>query len=144
MKNKKLAFDTLREAYETASPNDIVTPFVELGKDMRTLTMAALREDTGIPATWLEAVRHKALYYAQNQSMFISEYLENTGGSRMLSAREREILSDLYEGLSQSKIAAKRNLSVNTVKMIVKSLYGKLNVHKISDLVRISAERKLV
>jgi len=145
MKNKKLAFAALQKAYETAAPNDILMPFIELGKDMRTLTMAALREhDSGIPGAWLETVRNKATSYAKSHSMFISEYEKNNGGNKVFSAREHDILSDLYHGLSQSEIASKRNLSINTVKMNMKNIYEKLDVHKISDVIRIAAEQRLV
>jgi DNA-binding CsgD family transcriptional regulator len=50
----------------------------------------------------------------------------------------------LYHGFSQSEIARKQSLSVNTVKMVTKSIYEKLHVHKISDLIRIAAEQGLV
>ena len=63
---------------------------------------------------------------------------------KMFSDREHDILSDLYNGLTQSEIAGKRNLSINTVRMNMKIIYEKLDVHKISDLVRIVAEQQLV
>jgi len=149
MKNKSLAWKAFREAYETAAPNDILMPFIELGKDMRTLTATALREDdlgmsTGIPRSWLESVRNKATSYAKNQSKFITKYNLHNSNGKVLSAREHDILNDLYHGFSQSEIAGKRSLSINTVKMITKSLYDKLHVHKISDLIRIAAEQGLV
>jgi LuxR family maltose regulon positive regulatory protein len=147
MKNKAEAFAVLQTAYENASPNSITTPFIELGKDMRTLTMAALREEacTGIPRSWLESVKNKATSYAKNQSMFINEYkLSEAALNKALSAREQDVLSDLYHGFSQAEIARKNSLSVNTVKMVTKSIYEKLHVHKISDLIRVAAEQRLV
>jgi LuxR family maltose regulon positive regulatory protein len=147
MKNKAKAFTTLRQAYETAYPNDIITPFVELGKDMRTLTISALREGNfaGIPRVWLESVRNKASSYAKCQSIFVAEQkLNDTEVNKVLSSREQDVLSDLYHGFSQSEIARKHSLSINTVKMVTKSIYEKLHVHKISDLIRIAAEQRLV
>jgi LuxR family maltose regulon positive regulatory protein len=151
MKNRPAAWASLREAYETAAPNDILTPFIELGKDMRTLAIAALRKqpdgpapDIGIPRSWLESVRHKAASYAKNQSMFIAEHKDYTRGNTVLTAREHDVLKDLYHGFSQIEIADKQSLSVNTVKMVTKSIYEKLHVHKISDLIRIAAEQGLV
>jgi len=145
MKNKKAALNALCDAYAAAAPNDIMTPFIELGKDMRTLTMAALREEApALPRAWLETVRYKAASYARNQSMFIAEYTKNNGGGKALSPRERDVLCGLYNGLTQSEIAEKRKLSVNTIKMITKRLYEKLYVNKISDLIRIAAEQRLV
>jgi LuxR family maltose regulon positive regulatory protein len=151
MKNKTAAWAAFREAYETAAPNDIVMPFVELGKDMRTLAASALRKqaeasasDIGIPRPWLESIRHKATAYAKNQSKFITENKQHGSNTKVLSAREQDVLSDLYHGFSQSEIAGKRSLSINTVKMVTKSIYDKLHVHKISDLIRIASEKGLV
>jgi LuxR family maltose regulon positive regulatory protein len=147
MKDKPNAWLTLKQAYETASPNNIIMPFIELGKDMRTLTSAALREQsaTDIPNTWLESVKNKSTAYAKSQSMFITENkLSETAVNKLLSAREQDVLVDLYHGFSQSDIARKYNLSINTVKMVTKSIYEKLHVHKISDLIRVAAEQRLV
>jgi len=118
-------------------------PFIELGKDMRTVAMAALQApDCGVPRPWLEMIRVRASAYAKNQSLLISESKRNHGES--LTAREQEILTDLYNGLSRSEIAARRDLSVNTVRAAVKSIYEKLNAHKISDVIRIAVEQGLV
>jgi LuxR family maltose regulon positive regulatory protein len=151
MKNKAQAWAAFKEAYETAAPNGIVMPFIELGKDMRTLASSALREQhtdasiENIPREWLESIGRSATSYAKNQSMLITlNQQTNSNNTKALSAREHDILSDLYHGFSQSEIADKRSLSVNTVKMVTKSIYDKLHVHKISDLVRIVAEQNLV
>ena len=151
MKNKPAAWSALKDAYKTAAPNDILMPFIELGKDMRTLTAAALREQRSdstsiidIPRSWLESVKHKATSYAKNHSMFFTKDKLINKNTKALSSREHDVLSDLYHGFSQSEIANKRNLSINTVKMVIKNIYDKLNVHKISDLIRIAAEQNLV
>jgi len=145
MKNKKQAFDVLKEAYKTATPNEIITPFVELGKDMRTLARTALNENyTGIPQKWLERIKNKASSYARNQSTFINEYEKTVSHNKLLSNREQDVLDGLYHGLTQPEIATELNVSVNTVKMVTKSLYEKLFVHKISDLIRTAVEKQLV
>jgi LuxR family maltose regulon positive regulatory protein len=147
MKNKSESFKALQDAYRIASPNQITTPFIELGKDMRTLTMAVIREEScpEIPRPWLESIKNKSTSYAKNQSMFINEHkLSEAALNKALSAREQDVLSDLYHGFSQAEIARKHSLSVNTVKMVTKSIYEKLHVHKISDLIRVAAEQRLV
>jgi LuxR family maltose regulon positive regulatory protein len=146
MKNKLGAWISFKEAFTTAMPNNIIMPFIELGKDMRTLVSTFLREqpDLGIPRTWLESLKHKATSYAKNQSTFITENKTGNSNNKILSARENDVLNDLYHGFSQAEIASKRSLSVNTIKMVTKSIYDKLHVHKISDLVRIAAEQGLV
>jgi len=147
MKNKDEAWKVFKEAYDTAYPNNIIMPFIELGKDMRTLTISALCEkDSGIPNEWLEKIRHESLYYARNQSMFITsiESEKNNNTNATFSPREYEILSDLYNGLSQKEIAAKRKIALNTVKMNMKRIYSKLDVHRVTDLIRVVAEQHLV
>ena len=147
MQDKTAAFAALEEAYETASPNNIMMPFIELGKDMRTLTSAALRNlNSGIPKLWLEAVNRKSSLYAKHQSMLISNY-EKTNGIKSeakLSPRETEVLQDLYRGLSRLEIAAKQNLSINTINLNINKIYKKLNAHSVADVIRISAEQNLI
>ncbi|MCL2500307.1 MAG: LuxR C-terminal-related transcriptional regulator [Defluviitaleaceae bacterium] len=147
MKLKNKAWDSFKEAYETAAPNDIQMPFIELGKDMRSFIIAILREHpggttqaAGIPRTWLESIKHKATEYAKSQSLFINKHKKNDNNVKELTPREKEVLTYLYNGFSQPEIAGKLELSVNTVKTITRILYDKLHVHKISDLVRIAAE----
>jgi len=147
MKDKKVAFKALRDAYKTASPNSIIMPFIELGKDMRTLTMAALSEpDCGIPQEWLETVKRKSALYAKYQSTVISDYeRENDiSGMKALSFRETEILHDLCKGLSRPEIAEKQEISLSTVKMNVNHIYEKLKANSIVDVIRIATEQKLV
>ena len=145
MKGKDKALDTLLDAYNEASPNDILMPFIELGKDMRTLSMAALRKpDCGIPCSWLETVRRKSSSYSKYQSLIISEHRETNGmkSESDLSNREKEIAHDLYQGLSRSEIASRKNLTISTVNNVINSVYKKLNAHSIADVVRIFSEQK--
>ena len=145
MKEKKRAFMALREAYKQASPNDIVMPFIELGKDMRTLIDAALRASAcDIPRPWLEGVKRKASSYAKRQAFLISSYNEaNSAGEIPLSSRENEILCALYNGMSRSEIARNLNISMNRVNTVINNIYYKLGANSIVDAVRIAAERKL-
>jgi DNA-binding NarL/FixJ family response regulator len=114
---------------------------------MRTLTNSALRDksEINVPRQWLESIKYKAASYAKNQSIFVTEHkLCEIDINSTLTVREHDILRDLYHGFSQSEIARKHSLSLNSVKMATKSIYEKLNVHKISDLVRVAAEHSLV
>ena len=140
------AFEALRGAYEAASPNEIIMPFIELGKDMRTLTLAAMRgAGCGVPEEWLELINKKAHLYAKYQAIIISDAANGAGGEDIaLSPREAAILHDLYAGLSRTDIATKQELSVNTVNMNIRHIYTKLHAKNIADIIRIAAERKLV
>ncbi|MCL2825793.1 MAG: LuxR C-terminal-related transcriptional regulator [Eggerthellaceae bacterium] len=141
------AFAALKEAYEAASPNDIVMPFIEMGKDMRTLTLAALHDPScKIPQPWLKSINLKASLYARHQTLFISEYRKandiNEGVG--LTHRETEVLHDLNKGFSRSEIAANQGLSINTVRLVINNIYEKLKARNIADLIRIAHEQKLI
>ena len=146
MKDTQKAFAALREAYDTALPNDLLMPFIELGKDMRTLAAAALKESDGIPAGWLENLNRKSASYAKYQGHVATEYRRINGiiHTAPLSARETEVLRDLSYGLSRAEIAASRSLSVNTVKMVIDNIHSKLGVDNIASLIRVAVERKLI
>jgi LuxR family maltose regulon positive regulatory protein len=147
MKDKNKALAVLLEAYETASPNDIIMPFIELGKDMRTLTASALKEpDNSIPVSWLENINRKAASYAKRQAHAITKYkqVNRIVDSIAISPRETDILYDLSQGLSRTEIAANRDLSVNTVKMVINNIYSKLGAENLADLIRIAVEKKMV
>jgi LuxR family maltose regulon positive regulatory protein len=147
MKDGAGAVAALREAYEAMSPNNILMPFIELGKDMRSLTAAAMRDkDCRIPGEWLKTVNNKAYVYAQRQASVIADHKKeyDTEDEAVLSLRETEVLRDLYNGFTKSEIAAKQGLSINTVKMVAKKIYEKLDAHNMVDIIRIAAERNIV
>ena len=147
MRDRTRAMAALRNAYEASSAFGILMPFIELGKDMRTLAAAAMQKpDCGIPRQWLATVNKRASLYAKYQSMMISAYEEKNGISSWmaLSARETEVLRDLYAGLSRTDIAVKQGLSVNTVNTNVNSIYAKLHANNVADIIRVAIERKLL
>lgn len=147
MKDRSGAFRALQEASEMASPNDIVMPFFELGKDMRTLTLAALRDKSQeFSKTWLQTINRKSNYYATYQAAIIAEYKKKNGinYSKPLSPREVEVLHDLCNGLSRSESADKQGISVSTVKMNINHISAKLNAKNTADIIRIAAEQKLL
>ena len=52
-----------------------------------------------------------------------------------LSQREREVLDRLAEGISYKEIADVMTLSIDTVRMHIKGIYGKLHVHSRGEAV---------
>jgi LuxR family maltose regulon positive regulatory protein len=147
MKNKEKAFAAFEEAYKNAAPNELLMPFIEMGKDMRTLTSAMQKESKKvIPASWLEDLNHKAATYAKRRSHIIAEYMKTSGitDNVVMSPREAEILADLSHGLSRAEIAKARNLSTNTVKMVINNIRYKLGAENLADIIRIAVEKKLI
>ena len=147
MNNKEKALKVLALAYETARPNGIVMPFVELGKNMRSLVSAAANvPGCTIPMSWLKSIKQRSSEYFRHQCQIISEYKkENKMNSDVtFTPRETAILHDLHDGLSRSEIAAKYGLSVNTVKLHINGIYNKTGAHKRADIFRVAAEYDLL
>ncbi|MDR1136663.1 MAG: LuxR C-terminal-related transcriptional regulator [Clostridiales Family XIII bacterium] len=146
-KDRAAAIYALREAYDMALSNGLVTPFIEFGKDMRTLTAAAMRDvECDIPREWLEMINRKSATYAKRVSYIVSEYnkANNIDNSVRLSPREMEILYDLYHGLTRSEMAAGHDLSVNTVKLVLNTIYAKLGADNVADVIRNALDLKLL
>ena len=68
----------------------------------------------------------------------------NLNGDIMLTKREITILKDLADGLSCIEIASNRNLSVNTIKMVVNIIYDKLSVSSMGEAIRAAVDRKII
>jgi LuxR family maltose regulon positive regulatory protein len=147
LKNKDAALAALKEAYDLAESNALTMLFIELGKDMRTLTATAIREEKcGIPLSWLEMINRKSATYAKRLTLVTSEYKKanNLGDDAPLSPREMDVLFDLSHGLSRPEIAANHGLSINTVKMVLNAIYTKLNADNVADVIRIAIDRQLI
>ena len=146
-KERVQAFAALQAAYEEASPNQIIIPFIGLGKDMRSLTAAAMKEPgLDIPMGWLEEINRKSASFAKRKSHIIAEYRRANGLEEgvVFSRRELEVLDDLSHGLSRMEIAVGHKLSVNTVKMVINNIHTKMGVDNQADLIRIATEEKLI
>jgi DNA-binding NarL/FixJ family response regulator len=144
---KKEAFRALREAYELSSYNALDTMFVEFGNNMRTLSRAAMKSaDCDIPNEWLSRINKKSATYAKKLAFVISEYRKSNhlDDEIQLSAREIEILTDMYHGLSRSEIAINRKLSINTVKSLLQIVYAKLGAENNMEVIRIALDMKLI
>ena len=147
MKDKAGAYAALLEAYEASSPNGIMLPFIEMGKDMRTLTLASSNDpDCLVPAAWQKIVNKKASMYARYQTKIIAEFknANDLASGVELTHREMEVLLDLNKGFSRSEIAANQGLSINTVRLVINTIYEKLKARNIADLIRIAHEQKLL
>jgi LuxR family maltose regulon positive regulatory protein len=145
MNDKTRAFAALKDAYELALPNGLFLPFTELGKDMRTLSAAArVAGVPGIPPEWLEEANRNAASYGKKLYAVIETFTNSARGRAAaqtvvpLSRREQELLVDLSRGFTREEIAADLDLSINTVKSVIKSIYNKLGAINRADAIRIA------
>jgi DNA-binding NarL/FixJ family response regulator len=105
------------------------------------------------PAQLLEAVRAAAAgtaYLTPEQAThMLAEYrrggereAEGSGGA--LTAREREVLTLIAEGLSGKAIAERLGLSPNTVERHRTNIMNKLGLHNRAELVRFAIRERLI
>ena len=152
LREKEKAFAALEEAYRLAHPNALYMPFMEMGKNMRTLAAAALKGETlRIPSAWLERVRRNASAYAKKLFLVAEHYrqpdrslTQNGLTGVLLSRREMDILTGLSQGLTREEIAGLSSISINTVKSVIRSVYNKLGAVNRADAVRIASSRGIL
>jgi LuxR family maltose regulon positive regulatory protein len=147
LKRQKEAMDALVRAYDLAAPNNIIILFIQYGKEMRKLTAAALRDgENSIPEAWLEDINRKSSAYAKRKAKMMAEYrlINNPEDVVPLTESEIAILQGLSQGLSRSEIAARQNISANTVKLVINIIYDKLCVTSLPDAIHTAVDRKII
>jgi LuxR family maltose regulon positive regulatory protein len=151
VKDREGAFTALETAWQIARPNALYMPFMEMGKDMRSLADAALKDGTsGLPPAWLEKIRRNASGYAKKLFTVAEQCRPAIKGRTELNAvislsrREKEILTGLSQGLTRDENARLSSLSVNTVKSVIRSIYNKLGALNRADAVRIATQLGLL
>ncbi|MDR2747205.1 MAG: LuxR C-terminal-related transcriptional regulator [Treponema sp.] len=150
LRDREGAFAALEQACLLAGPNAVTMPFTELGKDMRTLVEAAVKDKApGLSREWLEKLRLSASGYAKKLFTVREHYRpafspEGSGSELALSRREMDVLMGLYQGMTQKEIAGQFFLSVNTVKSVIRSVYTKLGAVNKADVIRIAAAKGIV
>ncbi len=140
--NKAVA--ALHAAYQMAWQNGIVTPFIECAGNMRTLMENVRRqEEYSFDPAWMDGVHQKASTFAKRLSTMSAEHVKVAvpgapAQGATLSEREDQVLRCLAQGLSRDDIARHLGISINTVKTIIKNLYGKLGAVNRADAVHIA------
>jgi len=131
------------KAYELSFHGVLELCFIELGKELHPLVaVARKRADFGISEEWLREIDRRASIYGKKVTVIANAL--NVNEPISLSNREREVLLDLYHGLSREEIAANQHLSINTIKTILQSIYVKLDAQNNVDAIRIALENKLI
>jgi LuxR family maltose regulon positive regulatory protein len=143
LQDKSGAIRALESAWDQASPNGLDMIFIEMGREMRALTAAALKDPCcRIPRDWLEKVQRTASAYAK-KVFAVSEAYQTLKQGRQesagLSAWELEVLTGLSQGFTREEIAEASAISVNTVKSVIRSIYAKLGAVNRADAIRIAA-----
>jgi len=141
------ALTDFKKAYHLSFEGVFERPFVDLGRNLRPLVAAELKEpNRGIPIEWLKMIDRKASAYAKKVDVITDSVkrAENIEDTVQLSDRELDVLNDLYQGLSREEIAANRHLSVNTIKKALQSIYIKLDASNMADAIRIAMGKKLI
>lgn len=141
LKNNTECLKALKEAYDVAYQNHIILPFIEMGKHMRSVIHLAAQKPNGeFDKSWLETVgsasatfekRTLALYRASSQN---NGRKENAAGIT-LTPRELSVLGHMAAGLTREEIALEQDISINTVKKYISSIYNKLGAINRSDAI---------
>ena len=90
LKRHSEAIAVFTEAYNLAESNKIIVSFTEYAKDMRTLTLAACKDNTcPIPRKWLEDINRISSSYAKWKAKMILAY---THAEDVRTARDHKII----------------------------------------------------
>ena len=97
----------------------------------------------------IETVHKGERYLSPNVLKKVMDgYVKNTNRPQTsydrLTAREREILKLLAEGLTVKEIAVRLNLSVKTVEVHKHNLMKKIDVHDKAELIKYAIQKKLI
>lgn len=97
----------------------------------------------------LEAIREGRSYVSPSIAQHVVDAMGGRPGARAsgmadLTSREREVLQLVSEGLSSKEVASALGLSTRTVESHRARLMQKLDVHKVSELVRIAVREGLL
>ncbi|MCL2547862.1 MAG: LuxR C-terminal-related transcriptional regulator [Symbiobacteriaceae bacterium] len=141
------AVSEFNRAYELSCRGEFELPFIELGRELHPLIVAVTKyTGNDIPVGWLRSIDRKASIYAKKAAIILNliKHENNSVVAAQLSVREKEVLRDLYHGLSRDEIAANQYLSRNTVDKILQSVFLKLDAKNSVDALRIAIETKLI
>ncbi len=129
------AMYTLEQALALAQPGGFIRIFVDEGAPLAALLATVKAEDTR-----LESYVHRLLTaFAGDSDLYASPAAQQRATPNpmieTLSEREIEVLQLIAEGLTNQEIAATLYISLNTVKVHTRNIYGKLGAHHRTEAV---------
>ena len=142
------AFKSMKSAYDLSCGNNIIIPFIEFGNKTRSIFRNMITSEfDGIDSEWLETIHAKASTYAKRHAYIVKHFAEKSEGNANefnLSPREKELLSNLSQGLTREEIAESMYISPHTVKSMAKTVYNKIGAINNADAVRIASASKII
>jgi LuxR family maltose regulon positive regulatory protein len=126
------AMAALERALTLAEPEGFFRTFVDEGPPMARLLEQVHRKDVAVDYITQIAAAFKTTDRASSASSIVQPTRRGRPSSALvepLSDRELEVLHLLAEGLTNPEIASRLFLSLNTVKVHTRNIYGKLDVH---------------
>ncbi len=136
------AMTALKRALTLAEPGGYIRIFVDEGQPMVRLLQEALKR--GLAPAYVR--RLLAAFPAEElgQTAVSTIQVDQSDLIEPLSERELEILQKIAEGLTNPEIAERLYLSLNTVKVHTRNIYGKLGVHNRTQAVAKARELGLL
>jgi DNA-binding NarL/FixJ family response regulator len=104
------------------------TPLQQIKESIVDITNGEVPMSKAVARKVLEHFKPKKVYGAKDDE---------------LTAREKQVLQNMVEGLSYKMIAARLDTSIETVRTQVKSIYKKLHVNSKAEAIRIAMHNKL-
>ena len=99
--------------------------------------------DNLIPSI-MDAMKGGSPMSPQVAKNLVNSFHKTNGNQYELSKRELEILEGLCKGLSYKMIASEANVSFETIRSYMKTLYSKLDVHSATEAVSKALKENLV
>ena len=143
------AVTTLQEAYDIAHGNNLIMQFTQYGNVMRAFANTAEQSSKHhIPKEWLDSINAKANTYAKRIAFITTEYNRENKLIKetniILSKREKDILTNIYQGLTREEIANTLYVSTSTVKGTLSNIYNKLGALNSIDAIRIALQMRII
>jgi LuxR family maltose regulon positive regulatory protein len=136
------ALKPLERALNLAELEGYVQAFAGEGPPMARLLYEVLSQ--GISPGYIQRLLVAFPDFEPGRPEFAGSQISGEDWIEPLSDREIEVLQLITEGLTNSEIAARLYLSLNTVKAHTRNIYGKLNVHNRTQAIARSQELGLL